>query len=60
MERPQQEEIARSERSDVDHEGRSVSQRAKSQPDTRGPTGPVPEENRPGHHPEVEQDKPDR
>lgn len=27
---------------------------------TSGPTGPVPEANRPGHHPEVEQDKPTR
>jgi hypothetical protein len=26
--------------------------------DEGGPTGPVPEANRPGHHPEREQDKP--
>jgi hypothetical protein len=27
--------------------------------DEEGPTGPVPPENRPGHHPEHEQDKPE-
>jgi hypothetical protein len=27
-------------------------------PVDKGPSGPVPEANRPGHHPEVEQDKP--
>jgi hypothetical protein len=26
----------------------------------KGPSGPIPEANRPGHHPEVEQDKPRR
>lgn len=29
-------------------------------PADRGPAGPIPEANRPGHHPEVEQDKPTR
>jgi hypothetical protein len=25
----------------------------------KGSTGPVPEDNQPGHHPDIEQDKPD-
>jgi hypothetical protein len=29
------------------------------QPEVTEPIGPVPEDNQPGHHPEVEQDKPD-
>jgi hypothetical protein len=31
----------------------------QEQPDAEGSTGPVPEANRPGHHPDKEQDKPD-
>jgi hypothetical protein len=32
---------------------------APSNPGESGPTGPVPEDNQPGHHPEREQDQPD-
>lgn len=32
---------------------------APSNPGESGPTGPVPEDNQPGHHPEREQDRPD-
>ena len=31
----------------------------QEQPEAEGSTGPVPEDNRPGHHPDTEQDKPD-
>ena len=31
----------------------------QEQPEAEGSTGPVPEDNRPGHHPDKEQDKPD-
>ena len=32
---------------------------AHARPSARGESGPVPEENSPGHHPEHDQDKPD-
>lgn len=32
---------------------------APNNPGDSGPTGPVPEDNQPGHHPEREQDQPD-
>ncbi len=57
MERPQQQEIARSERGDVVQEARE--QRAGDVPSEEGATGPVPEENRAGHRPERDQDKPE-
>ena len=57
-ERPQQQEIDRSGRGRVDREGKAVAPDAEPKPKSKGNVGPVPEENRPGHHPEQEQDKP--
>ena len=57
MPNPQQPELRRSEK------GSTVQDSAKSNADLpldeHGRTGPVPEENQPGHHPETEQDQPD-
>jgi len=58
MAKPQQPEIARSGRGATDPAS------AKSAPPAdavrvSGDTGPIPEDNLPGHHPEHEQDKPD-
>ena len=57
-EHPQQQEIERSGRGDVDRKGRTAAGQAKSDKSNSGRTGPVPPENQPGHHPEREQDKP--
>ena len=58
--KPQQPELRRSERGGVDREHWKRSQEPKGRPKEEGTGGPVPEENRPGHHPDREQDKPDR
>lgn len=55
MTRPQQPELARSDRTDVDPDH----VRTTGQPPTGGKTGPVPDENQPGHRPDEEQDKPE-
>jgi hypothetical protein len=58
MPEPQQPELARSRK------GATSDRSAKSQlagegvPAAEGPAGPIPPANEPGHHPEVEQDKP--
>lgn len=59
MSRPQQPEIARSGRTDVDPDHAAESLDAKRTPRSKGRTGPVPPENQPGHHPPDEQDRPD-
>ncbi len=56
MSNPQQPEIRRSERGEV-VQGATVN-RLGGPSDEEGDAGPVPEDNRPGHHPEVDQDKP--
>jgi len=57
MPNPQQPELRRSGL------GETVDAAAKTRnggpTDTSGNTGPVPEDNQPGHHPEHEQDQPD-
>ncbi len=58
MSKPQQREIARSERGEVDEQARFISGEGKRVTDEKGRTGKVPPANRPGHHPEQEQDKP--
>ena len=58
MTRPQQPELERSGRSDVDQQGRRSAREQKSDDTTEGTGGPMPPENRPGHRPEQEQDKP--
>lgn len=58
--RPQQPEQARSAHTNVapgEHAGEVVEARGVK-PRSRGRVGKVPEANRPGHHPEREQDKP--
>jgi hypothetical protein len=58
MSTPQQPEIARSQRSEVtaDVAAKATADTALPAPDHAG--APVPEDNQPGHHPPVEQDKP--
>jgi hemerythrin-like domain-containing protein len=55
---PQQPELRRSGRSAADPKGRKALEDTTLPPDG-GPIGGVPADNRPGHHPDVEQDKPD-
>ncbi len=57
--KPQQPELRRTGYGATDQE--SAERRAGQGPrDEGGNTGPVPEENKPGHRPDDEQDKPDR
>lgn len=59
MTNPQQPELARSRKGATSDD--SVKSRVggvKADTSGPGPMGPVPEDNQPGHHPEVEQDKP--
>lgn len=58
-ERPQQEELARSERGKTRPQSWAERSEGEKDPDREGGGGPVPEENRPGHHPDREQDKPE-
>lgn len=57
MVKPQQPELARSGRGEVDPN--AVKTRHGGPTDTTDAPAPVPEDNLPGHHPETEQDKPD-
>jgi hypothetical protein len=57
MTKPQQPELRRSGYGATDDD--SAQAKLGGPTDVDGPTGPVPEENRPGHHPDEEQDKPD-
>lgn len=57
MSNPQQPELRRSGLGSTDQNGAEI--RAGDRPDEPADSlGPVPEANRPGHHPEHEQDKP--
>ena len=58
MSQPQQREVARSERGEIDPQARKVAREGKQAADEKGRRGKVPPENRPGHHPDAEQDKP--
>jgi hypothetical protein len=60
MGKPQQPELGRSGHTPVT-EGQHAKEviQGEGQPEEEGATGPVPEANRPGYHPETEQDKPD-
>lgn len=61
MGRPQQEELARSENTDLqpDYAETRIEAHGRRAPDEEDDgAGPVPAENRPGHHPEHEQDQP--
>jgi hypothetical protein len=55
---PQQPELRRSNRGDVTQDGRRTTREAEGDDDVAGRSGPVPPQNRPGHHPEQDQDKP--
>ena len=60
MGKPQQPELGRSGHTPVT-EGQHAKEviQGQEQPEAEGSAGPVPEDNRPGHHPDAEQDKPD-
>jgi hypothetical protein len=55
---PQQPELRRNGKGATDPG--SAKARVSDTPGASGAPGPVPEDNQPGHHPEHEQDKPDR
>jgi hypothetical protein len=59
MARPQQPELARSAKTDLDPDHIETGLQGQQKPKAEGATGPVPPENEPGHHPPKEQDKPD-
>ncbi|MGH9009533.1 MAG: hypothetical protein ACRDYF_06730 [Acidimicrobiia bacterium] len=59
MSRPQQPELARSAKTDLDPDHVETGLQGQRKPRAGGETGPVPPENEPGHHPPEEQDKPD-
>lgn len=59
MGRPQQPELARSAKTDLDPDHVETGLQGQKKPGSGGETGPVPPENQPGHHPREEQDKPD-
>ena len=60
MANPQQPEIARSRRTEglAPDSVETHVQAERRAPAGDGPSGPIPEDNLPGHHPAVEQDKP--
>lgn len=59
MGQPQQPELRRSGRSNTSQETDHAKQEARGVPPEKGKSGKVPEENRPGHHPDEEQDQPE-
>lgn len=59
MVRPRSPELARSGRTPLDPDSIATRRQADDDPGTSGRPGPVPEANRAGHHPDVEQDQPD-
>lgn len=58
MPEPQQPELARSRKGATSERSTKSKLTGEGVPAAEGPAGPVPEANQPGHHPEVEQDKP--
>lgn len=59
MSRPQQQEIARSKDKGSTDLDSFEANAEETNPMNHVPFGKVPEVNRPGHHPETEQDKPE-
>jgi hypothetical protein len=60
MSNPQQPELARSRKTPAqDQDAVASVVEGQRVPAADGPSGPVPAENQPGHHPAQEQDKPD-
>ena len=58
MATPQQNELRRSTHNAADPDAAKSDPTAAAPPESGDAPGPVPEGNRPGHHPEVEQDQP--
>jgi len=58
MVKPQQPELRRNDRGATSDDATKERLSAPAVPSVGGETGPVPEENRPGHHPAHDQDKP--
>jgi hypothetical protein len=58
MGQPQQPELRRSGRSNTSQEAEHAKQEARGTPKRKGVKAPIPEENRPGHHPAKDQDQP--
>jgi hypothetical protein len=58
MATPQQPELHRSGRGSTDPKSAKTTATTLPLEGSEGTTGPVPEDNQPGHHPETEQDKP--
>ena len=58
MSQRQQREVARSERGEIDPQARRIAREGKQADDEKGRRGKITPENRPGHHPQKEQDKP--
>jgi hypothetical protein len=59
MGEPQQRELARSKRGEITPHARKVTREADPPPKETGRRGRAPEESRPGHRPEKDQDKPE-
>ncbi|HTJ76600.1 MAG TPA: hypothetical protein VL337_14685 [Acidimicrobiales bacterium] len=60
MSNPQQPELARSRKTPAQDPASVVGVlEGQDQPGAGGPSGPIPVDNQPGHHPAHEQDKPD-
>ena len=59
MSKPQQPELHRSSKGATDPAAVKSDAGLGTNPGVEGASGPVPEDNMPGHHPEKEQDKPD-
>lgn len=60
MGRPQQPELYRSGETALEPDSVESELVAHPRPRSRGRVGKMPADNRPGHHPEQEQDQPDR
>ena len=58
MTKPQQPELRRTGLGDTDQDAKELRAQDDRGVTTGGETGRVPPDNRPGHHPPVEQDKP--
>lgn len=59
MARPQQPELARSGKTELDPDSIGTALEARKPVRSGGATGPIPPENQPGHRPEQDQDQPD-
>jgi hypothetical protein len=58
MPKPQQPELRRSDYGATSDDSAKIKATVQEKPTVKGAAGPIPEDNRPGHHPEDEQDKP--